>query len=193
MEEVPILGRDLFRSQIEAGYDGPAYVRRARQVEQAFEDLLNRGRKQRDEWLPMVRLRLALLLALAGDWERVRPLLAHGDRLGELQWLHAELQPRLRGQVEPTSSVGALRRALRELRECIDYFNRRWLAYVPQLDLTRVNQLRDGYNRYYLLEKEIALRSPRLARQGFVRLEPLTTEDVLAKLPPLPVLELKGR
>src|SRR5262249_3452976 len=161
----------------------------ARQVEHAFEDLLNRGRKKRCEWLPMVRLRLALLHALAGDWERVRPLLAHDDRLGELQRLYAELQPRLRGQVEPTSSVRARRQALRELCESIENFNRRWLAFVPQLDLNHVNQLRDAYNRYYLLEKEIALRSPRIARQGFVRLEALTTEDLLSRLPPLPMPE----
>jgi hypothetical protein len=193
MEEVPIVGGDLFRSQVEAGFDGPAYVRRGRQVEHAFEELLNRGRQQRDEWLPMVRLRLALLHALAGDWERVRPLLADRDRLGELQRLHAELQPRLRGQVEPTSSLQALRQALRELLESIDYFNRRWLAFVPKLDLTPINALREGYNRYYVLEKEIALRSPRVARQGFVRLEPLTIEDVLASLPPLPAPELNRR
>src|SRR5205823_3259395 len=141
---VPILGRDLFQSQIEAGYDGPAYVRRARGVHQAFDTLLHRCRKQRDEWLPMVRLRLALLHALAGDWERLRPLLANGGRLEELQGLHAELQPRLRGQVDRTSSVRALRGALCELRESIEYFNRRWLAFVPTLDLTRVNDLREG-------------------------------------------------
>jgi hypothetical protein len=193
MEEVPILGRDLFQAQIEAGYDGPAYVRRARGVQQAFDALLHRCRKQRDEWLPMVRLRLALLHALAGDWERLRPLLANGDRLEELQGLHAELQPRLRGQVDRTSSVRALRGALRELRESIEHFNRRWLAFVPTLDLTRVNELREGYNRYYVLEKEMAVRSPRIARQGFVRLGPLTLGDVLAQLPPLPVPELKGR
>jgi hypothetical protein len=193
MEEVPIPGGDRFRSQIEAGYDGPAYVRRGRQVQQAFDDLLHRGRRQRDKWLPMVRLRLALLHALAGDWERLRPLLAHGEQLEDLQRLHAELQPRLRSQVDRTSSVRALRGALRELRESIEYFNRRWLAFLPTLDLARVNELRDGYNRYYLLEKEMAVRSPRIARQGFVRLEPLTMQDLLAALPPLPVPELQGR
>jgi hypothetical protein len=54
-----------------------------------------------------------------------------------------------------------------------------------------VNGLREGYNRYYLLEKECALRSPRLARQGFVRLPAVTVDDLAAQLPPLPVPQLR--
>ena len=53
------------------------------------------------------------------------------------------------------------------------------------VDLARVNQLRDGYNRYYVLEKECAVRSPKVARQGFRPLPPLTTADLAAELPPL--------
>jgi hypothetical protein len=47
--------------------------------------------------------------------------------------------------------------------------------------------MRDGYNRYYLLEKECALRSARVAREGFVRLAPLTLDDIRKMLPLLPV------
>ena len=60
------------------------------------------------------------------------------------------------------------------------------------MDLGPVNEVREGYNRYYLLEKECALRSPLLARQGFVRLNPLTVDDLAALLPPLPVPQLKA-
>ena len=38
---------------------------------------------------------------------------------------------------------------------------------MPSIDLTHVNKLRDGYNRYYVLEKECALRNVRLAALGF--------------------------
>ena len=58
---------------------------------------------------------------------------------------------------------------------------------LEETDLTEVNALREGYNRYYLLEKECAVRSARLARQGFRRLEPVTLEELAALLPPLPV------
>jgi hypothetical protein len=53
--------------------------------------------------------------------------------------------------------------------------------------LNQVNDLRDGYNRYYVLEKECAVRSFRLARQGFCPLEPLTVEDITALFPLLHV------
>ena len=88
-------------------YAAPAYARRARRVEDAYADLLDACRRQRDEWLEPVR----------------------------------------------------------------------WL----------LGELRDGYNRFYVLEKECAVHSPVIARQGFRPLEPLTAADLVAALPPLPV------
>ena len=55
------------------------------------------------------------------------------------------------------------------------------------MDLSAVNELRKGYNRYYVLEKECAVRSARIARQGFAPLPPLTTGDLVAQFPLLPV------
>jgi hypothetical protein len=81
---------------------------------------------------------------------------------------------------------------VRELAESLERFNRRWLEFLRGVDVGPVNELRDGYNRYYLLEKECALRSPRLARQGFTRLEPLTVAELTALLPPLPVPQLRA-
>jgi hypothetical protein len=195
VDDVPILGRGdehhLLKT-FEAQYDAPAYIRRARQVEDAWETLLHRCRRQRDEWLPMVRTRLGLVRGLAGDWAALRPWLADDEQVALLRHLEEVLQPRLRAAVEPTSSGRALRRALRELTESLERFNGRWQAFLPVIDLTHVNGLRDGYNRYYLLEKECAVRSARVARQGFRRLEPLTTEVLAAVLPALPVPRLKG-
>jgi hypothetical protein len=190
----PILGRDDGSQEAKefmTQYDAPAYVRRARQVEEAYQDLLRRCRHQRDQWLVLVRLRLGTLHALALHWERLRPWLADESHIAALERLHAELAPRLRLSVEPTSSDREIRRALRELKESIDYFNARWRSYLPSVDLGAVNELRDGYNRYYVLEKECAVRSARVARQGFVRLEPLTTADLDALLPLLPDLNLR--
>jgi hypothetical protein len=62
--------------------------------------------------------------------------------------------------------------------------------FLHTVNVTPVNELRAAYNRYYLLEKECALRSVRLARQGFRRLEPLTVEELALLLPLLPVPEL---
>jgi hypothetical protein len=178
-------------NQVLAQYDAPAYVRRARRVQGLFEQLLARCCKQRDEWLDMVRLRLGLVSALAGDWASLKPLLPDDGQLESLRQLHAELAPQLRAPVQPTTSVRALRRALMELHESIERFNSRWTEFLSQVDLAPVNAARDGYNRYYLLEKECALRSPSVARQGFRRLEPLTCADVAALLPPLSVPRLQ--
>jgi hypothetical protein len=190
MDEIPILGRgdagDLHR-QVLAQHGPPAYVRRGAGVEAAYEQLLNQCHRQRDEWLVMPRFRLGVLHALADDWPRLRPLLADDGQLAVLVELVTILQPRLRDHVEATLSTGKLRLALLDLVESLERFNRRWQLFLPTVDLAPINQLRDGYNRYYVLEKECAVRSPRIARQGFRPLPPLTVTDLAAALPALPV------
>jgi hypothetical protein len=156
-------------------------------VEEALAQLLARCRGQRNEWLGMVRVRLGRLRCLAGDWAVLRPLLADDDQVNLLRRLDAELRPQLRLPPKPTDSARVLGRALAELRASLERFNRRWLAYLGEVDLAPVNELREGYNRYYVLEKECALRSARLARAGFCRLEPLAAEELAARLPPLPL------
>jgi len=179
--EISIPGRDdnpeLFQ-QVLVGHGGPAFLRRSSQVRAAYEQLLDHCRQQRNEWLAMVRMRLATLRALTGGWDSLRHLLQDESQMNALESLHSELNPQLRSEVGPTTSMRALRRALAELVESVERFNRRWLEYLPSVDLSAVNELRHRYNRYYVLEKECAIRSPRLARQGFQRLEPLTWEDL---------------
>jgi hypothetical protein len=194
LDEIQILGCEDHRHGVNrflAHYGAPAYVRRARQVEEALDALVGHCRRQRDEWLDLVRIRLGQLHGLAGDWAALRPLVADEGQIQRLSDLHAELKPRLRLPVASTSSARALRRALRELRESIDRFNHRWHDFLRKVDLSAVNEARDGYNRYYVLEKECAVRSPRLARIGFRRLEPMTLDELTALVPPLPVPQLQ--
>jgi hypothetical protein len=188
MDDITIPDRESAEfQQLIAANDGPAYVRRARRVHDAFEQLVHQGRKQRDEWLRMVRLSLGMLHALAGSWDAVRPCVHDDDALDLLRRLHDDLQPRLRVAVVPTKSRRRLRTTLAELVDGLERFNRRWQEYVHKLDLRPVNELRDGYNRWYVLEKECALRNAAAARAGFQRLPPLTVEDVLTRLPLLGV------
>jgi hypothetical protein len=191
-DEAPVAANetDPFERLILGRYDVPAYVRRARGVQEALEGVLARCRKQRDEWALMARLRVGELFALSGEREILRPLLHDDQQLDVLQALHDELRPVLRVPVEPTRSRSKLRRTLRDLVASLERFNRRWLEFLPTVDLADVNALRDGYNRYYILEKECAVRSPAVARMGFRRLEPLTTDDLREMLPPLPVPRL---
>jgi hypothetical protein len=177
--EVTILGRtsdDYLFKQFVARYDVPAYVRRARRVQGALDDLVARCKKQREEWLVMVRVSAKAALVLAGD--------AADERLRQVGHI-LEL---------PCASAGAghvsmrrLARAVRELTESITRFNGRWPRYLNDVDCGPVNRLRDDYNRYYVLEKECALHSARLARLGFQPLLPLTAGELLALMPLLPL------
>jgi len=195
MDDVPITARDeagQLLDRLLGRYDVPAYVRRAQRVQGAFDQLVQRCQHQRDEWLTMVRTRLAQVYALAGDWERLRLLLAEPEQVRALEQLHASLAPRLRLPVERTASTRVLRRALSELQASMERFNRKWQAYLATVDLADVNALREGYNRYYLLEKECAVRSTRIARQGYQPLPPITLGDLATLMPALPVVRLKG-
>jgi hypothetical protein len=179
VDEVPILSgssEDRLFKQFVARYDVPAYVRRARRVQDAFNDLVARCRHERDKRLEIVRMHARAVFALVN--EEARPqLLTLGSALG------VPIPPASPGRLSPYK----LRRATAELTESIERFNRSWLHFLHAADLSTVNQLREDYNRYYLLEKECALRSPRLARQGFQRMKPLSPDDLLILLPLLPV------
>lgn len=170
-----------------AQFDGPAYLRRARRVKAALEQLHERCRRQRDELLTMVRLRLGLLQALAGNLDALMPVLLDADQVTQLQGMHAELKPELRAPVQPIYSPRRLRAALADLTESIQLFNQRWARFVREVDLTEINHLIHGYNRWYVLEKECIVGSPRIARQGFEPMRELTLEDLEMAYPPLNV------
>jgi hypothetical protein len=190
VDAVPIAGRDddrdLFK-QFTTHYDAPAYIRRARNVQYAWDELLDRCRLKREELIAMARSRLGVLQGLAGEWHRLLPCLADAEQLAVMEKLVTLVEPRVSAPVERTTSARALRNALVELNESLARFNRRWEAFVREVKLDEINALRDGYNRYYLIEKECAIRSPVLARQGFRKLEPATHEEVLDAIPLLPL------
>jgi hypothetical protein len=190
VNDIILLGRDDERSffkQVTAYYDAPAYVRRARGVQESLEAKLQELRTTRTEWTLLPRTLLGLLKMRAGSWAALRPLLLADTQVELLVALEAQLQPKLRLCECVTLSRAKLRRSLRELVHSLRRFNDRWLPLVASIDLEPLNRIRADYNRYYLLEKECALRSPRLAREGFVTLAPLTVADLLERLPPLPV------
>jgi hypothetical protein len=172
-------------------FDAPAYIRRARGVEEALEQLLCRCRSQRETWLLMPRLHLGQLHDLAGQWATLLPLLADEQQLALLERLWSELSPKLRLPLQPTRSLRRLKRQLRELCSSLHLFNERWLTFIAQVDLSEVNARREGYNRYYVLEKACALRSDLLARHGFVPHSLMNAEELLAHLPTLPVPRLR--
>jgi len=122
VDEMVILGRSddqRFVQQVLGHYDAPAFIRRARRVQETLDHLLAGCRQQRHDWLTMPRLHLGLLKGLTGDWQQLRSWLLCEDQIVILQVLESELSPELRGRVEPTSSRRILRRDLRGLQESL--------------------------------------------------------------------------
>lgn len=175
-----------------AEQDGPpAFVLRAQRVEEVWEKLLARCRKERAELLDMPRTRLAQLAALIDQkWELLTAYLREHKSAEQLHALHDEWQPTLRAHLAATESNSKIRKAVKELRTSFARFNRRWETHVADVSLRNVNYERDEYNNYYLVEKSAAFGSDKLAEMGFERLEHATHDDIFVAIPALPELEL---
>jgi hypothetical protein len=185
MDEIVVPSRSeeqpLFQ-QMMSQFGGPAFLRRAHRTEATLTALRAKLALTRSDWLGMVKMRLATLHGLAGDWSNLRPRLDAAE-VEALARLHAELRPTLRLPTAPTANAGTLWTGVIELSESLQRFNRRWLKLIQGTDLSEVNRRRDEYNRYYVLEKECALGSARIARHGFRPLPPVTTAALLAWFP----------
>lgn len=169
--------------QVTAQFDAPAFVRRARSVDDAWQRLVVRCETKRDELLRLPRLRLGVVLATAGDWSRVGGLLADPAGVHDLQELFTLWQPQLRARVDRANSLRPLAQALAQLCDSFERFNRKWSEFVTGIDLRDINNVRANYNKYYVLEKECSLRSAVLARQGFRALAALSSQDLFAEFP----------
>ena len=87
--------RKIFQ-QVVGQYGGPAFARRAHEVQLAFDTLVEACRRQREEWLAFVRVPLGTLAALAGSAMTLEALLGNAQQLETLEALRHDLQPRLR-------------------------------------------------------------------------------------------------
>lgn len=172
--------------QLIVQHGGPAFVRRGRRAQAAWEQLLAPLPAKREELLEMVRLRVGILVARAGG---VGGLNRWFDQsvAAQLAAIYAETSPRLRMPIAPTSSERVIQVAYGELLASIERFNRRWRELVEKLDLTEVNRAREEHNRHYVMEKECAVGSLAIARRHFEPLPPATTDDVLAIYGYLPI------
>jgi hypothetical protein len=167
-------------------FDLPAFARRGQDLEITLRRFNERCHTARLQLLDMVQLRLRQWSrAVTGpdSWPTmftgsIEPLwpLAEAERP---TW--AEFPAPFRHQrIIAGDLIAAVRR-----------FNRRWDQFVKQLNLEPVNTVIDGYNRYYVLEKECVMGSARLAARNFQQKPLLTTAILLDDHPPLPVPELR--
>ncbi len=168
-------------------FDVPAFARRGYELEFSLDRLGVRCRRERREMLDMVivRLRQWASVATGPDDEpdhlvgSLAPL-RHAVGPVEAPWPWA---------VSPAPKRRRIK-AARELAASVDRFNRRWLRYLNELKLDPLNLMIDRYNAYYLLEKECAFGSSRVASRSFRPMSRLTPEGLLEDHPLLPAVEL---
>ncbi|RUL87784.1 hypothetical protein [Tautonia sociabilis] len=166
-------------------FDAPSFSRRGQDLEDAITRLHGRCARARSGMLEMVVLRLRQWASVAtgpDDWDDV------------LEGPVAPLWP-IAGAPDPSwadsPAPGRRRRAVaRDLAASVERFNRRWSRFVRGLDLGPVNRRIEAYNRYYILEKECALGSHRLATRFFQPYDPLSADLLLDRHPPLPAPRL---
>jgi hypothetical protein len=163
--------------------DVPAFIKRARRVQEAWESLLSDCRRHHDEYLGTTRTRLDSLGRFARNWEDLASYIRDVEEVSWLRSLCQALALEPQWACERTPAAGTLRRELRELKATIRHFNRRWSLFLETIDLRPVNEARAGYNRYYVLEKECAVRSLLVARQGFSPIPPLVKEELEGMFP----------
>jgi hypothetical protein len=160
----------------------PAFIARARAPQLALDALLRACQAKRDEMLQWPKLHLAALAQqIRGDWSRLRPLLAVPQSVDMLVALHVGI-PASKPVAATwlTSDKAALTRFL----ESAERFNRNWQAYLDGLDLETVNRPRRDFNQFYLLEKDCAFGSQRVA-DGFEPLAMIDSAYLYGRFPPL--------
>ena len=171
--------------------DDPAFVRRARRVEETENGLRARCRAGRDELLRFPKLRLATVGAVVDfQWRELDIFFQDDDAADYLAALHGQWMPQLRSRV-CLGGAAKIRRVLRELRRSFCRFNRKWKTFLLDVDLAPVNKARDDYNRYYVIEKSCAFMSERIGQRGFQSLTSFTLDDIVKELPYLRELDLQ--
>ena len=186
-ESTPMTSGDPEINELLGLFDVPAFARRGQDLEYSLSRLDERCRRQRNEMLDPVRMRLrqwARAVTRPDDWA-----VAFAAPIEPL-WPLCQAEPPVWSDRPANLHRGRV--IARELQASVSRFNRRWTKFLEEIKLESVNRAIDQYNRYYVLEKECVLGSPRLAARHFTPRAFLTVEGLLATYPVLPVPELIG-
>jgi hypothetical protein len=176
----------VLSTHVLATFDIPAFMKRAKRVERVYEELMLAVSRQRDKQLVPVRDALAEVVRWAGSFAAAAAQLLQPESLDVLV---AEVRLPV-GPEGASASVWRIRRALDGLADLVARFNVLWAAHLGTIDLVEINTLRDGYNRYYVIEKECVVHSREIALAGFTPLPPLKVADLEVAFPLLPVPQL---
>jgi hypothetical protein len=169
-------------SKVLARSDTPAHVRRGLRLENAIETLYQGLAARRKEVGQGLALTVRLLVRELTGLEDLRSHLQSEEDLQIVRQLVDEFSPDCRWSTKKAKDT-LVRWRVQELCDSIRRFNQRWARVVQNTDLSEINRLIESYNRYYLLEKECALRSPRLAARNFRPVPPITERTLLERYP----------
>ena len=171
-------------------FDAPAFIRRAKSVEMDTETLFYKCKKHRESWLHQPQRLFHSIKSRVGgtppDWQKLQKWCKNPEQIAYLRTLDPFLEPALRFPPKPTRWFWGISPEIETLRTQIKAFNKAWLVWVRELDLSEINNARNGYNKWYLLEKECSILSRAVANQGFEPLPLLDTHDILAWFPLIP-------
>ena len=184
--------RELLKMLVEPGEE-PAFLRRARTVDDAWQQLLATCRSQRDEMLKGPQLHLSILAEhVRNDWSQVADYLADAEQFRYFESLYVGWRPHLNFKRGRTIWRRNCRRLVAAFIESADRFDRAWKKSLQQLDLTAMNCLRREFNEYYPVEKACAFDCEQVDRLGFNELSPVTFEMLLEMFPPLEAPRLRS-
>jgi hypothetical protein len=162
----------------------PAFIARGRAPQIELDALLQACEAKRDEMLRWPRFHLAVLTQqIAGDWSRLGALQAVPVSVDMLAALHASMAA---NYPAVKNWLASDKTALVRFLESAERFNRHWRAYLDGVDLKAVNTPRREFNQFYLLEKDCAFGSERVA-EGFEPLAMIDPEYLYERFPLLKI------
>jgi hypothetical protein len=155
----------------------PAFIRRARALEDQVEWFRASIRAERSR-----RLELLLPAGRRLEASRAGGAVLTPAALALLGLLRGE-PAFARRSGAPARGISSL---LRDLARRSRAFNRAWALYLDTVPIEEVRRAQADYNRYYPIEREMALR---LQNPAFREVRLLERADLRALFPPLPEIE----
>jgi hypothetical protein len=184
---------EFLKMLLEQGEE-PSFLRRAREVHDAWEELLKRCLSHREEKLRLPRMHLGnLSRQVNGDWSRLATYLADESQVSVFANLYEQWKRRLPAVIKSSSPWSTLHSSLIGFADSVDRFNHAWNKFLQNVDLEVINRLRTDFNKYYPIEKAAAFDSEAIERLGFEPLDLATIEHLHARFPPLEVPALLRR
>jgi hypothetical protein len=169
-------------------YDVPAYVRRARRVEEAILALEKKIEQQRTELFLSVRKAFARWEEASRRFPASCSLLDESTRQ-RLVLLAERLPAHPLIRTIPLLWPVRPKRIWQDLADAVRTFNNRWNQWATAVDLGPINRMIDDYNKHYLVEKECAFRSVRAASRQFQPMQRIDRQELIDRYPPLVELD----